>query len=346
MILVFGSINIDWVARVPSIPRPGETVLARAYETLFGGKGANQAVAAARASRGAGIAVAIAARVGSDAFGRAAVANLAANGVSAAFVSAVPEPTGCAFVVVEDSGENAITIGSGANSALTAASLGHAFTAADVLVLQMEAPFAESLRTATRARAAGAQVIWNFAPAPAGFGREELLSLLAATDILVVNQHEAVAATRILGTAPESAGRLQAPLLTAGSRRCSRPARAARSPSPRMASAMLRPPWRFDRWTRPEQAIPSWACWRPRSRRAESCLERFSEPVVRRPWPAPRRARRPECRIAPSWKQHAPGDWVSLTLQPARQQSVPTPADVGAAPEASATQLFLQNIRT
>src|SRR3954464_9248888 len=60
MILVFGSINIDWVARVPSIPRPGETVLARAYETLFGGKGANQAVAAARASRGAGIEVAIA----------------------------------------------------------------------------------------------------------------------------------------------------------------------------------------------------------------------------------------------------------------------------------------------
>ena len=226
MILVFGSINIDWVARVPSIPRPGETVLARAYETLFGGKGANQAVAAARASRGAGIEVAIAARVGSDAFGRAAVANLAANGVSAAFVSAGPEPTGCAFVVVEDSGENAITVASGANSALTAASLGHAFTAADVLVLQMEAPFAESLRTATRARAAGAQVIWNFAPAPAGFGREELLSLLAATDILVVNQHEAVAATRILGTAPESAeeaasaiadGRLTA-VLTAGPR--------------------------------------------------------------------------------------------------------------------------------
>src|SRR4051812_35690976 len=120
MILVFGSINIDWVARVPSIPRPGETVLARAYETLFGGKGANRAVAAARASRGAGIEVAIAARVGSDAFGRAAVANLAANGVSAAFVSAGAGPAGCAFVVVGNSGEKAVTGAGGADNAPTA----------------------------------------------------------------------------------------------------------------------------------------------------------------------------------------------------------------------------------
>jgi ribokinase len=227
MILVFGSVNIDLVARVPSIPRPGETVLSTGYETLFGGKGANQAVAAARASWGAGTEVAIAARVGSDEFGRAAVANLAASGVSAACVTAGPEPTGCAFIAVEDSGENAITVASGANSALTSASLKHKFTAADILVLQIEVPFAESLLAATRARAAGAQVIWNFAPAPAGFGREELLSLLIATDILVVNEQEAVAAARILGAAPESAeeaagaiadGRRLTAVLTAGPR--------------------------------------------------------------------------------------------------------------------------------
>ena len=174
MILVFGSINIDLVARAPSIPRPGETVLSPGYETLFGGKGANQAVAVARASRGSGIEVAIAARVGSDAFGRAAVANLAASGVSVAFVTAGPEPTGCAFIVVEDSGENAITVASGANGALASASLSREFTAADILVLQMEAPFAESLLTATKARLAGARVIWNFAPAPTGFGRQDL----------------------------------------------------------------------------------------------------------------------------------------------------------------------------
>src|SRR3954470_15872834 len=204
MILVFGSINIDWVARVPAIPRPGETVLSTGYETFFGGKGANQAVAAARATAGTGTEVAIAARVGSDAFGRAAVANLAANGVSTVFVTTGPEPTGCAFIAVEDSGENAITVASGANGALTSAGLDRAFTAADALVLQMEAPFAESLLMAARAQAAGAQVIWNFAPAPAGFGREALSSLLAATDILVVNEQEALAAAAILRAAPES----------------------------------------------------------------------------------------------------------------------------------------------
>src|SRR3954470_3073480 len=226
MILVFGSINIDWVARVPAIPRPGETVLSTGYETFFGGKGANQAVAAARATSGTGTEVAIAARVGSDAFGRAAVANLEASGVSAVFVTAGPEPTGCAFIAVEDSGENAITVASGANGALTSAGLDHAFTAADVLVLQMEAPFSESLLVAARARGAGARVIWNFAPAPAGFGREALSSLLPATDILVVNEQEALAAAAILGPAesPEEAARALADghgltaVLTAGPR--------------------------------------------------------------------------------------------------------------------------------
>lgn len=200
MILVFGSVNIDLVARVPSIPRPGETVLAPGYETLHGGKGANQAVAAARASRGSGVAVAIAARVGEDGFGRAALDNLCGNGVDTAFVGTGPEPTGCAFITVESGGENAITVASGANAALTAeACASHAFTAADILVLQMEVPFREALRVARRARSAGARIVWNYAPAPAAFAEADLRDLLAATDVFVANDHEIAAAARLLG---------------------------------------------------------------------------------------------------------------------------------------------------
>ncbi|MDJ0387683.1 PfkB family carbohydrate kinase [Roseomonas sp. E05] len=81
MILVFGSINLDLIARVRDIPRPGETVLSERYDTSFGGKGANQAVAAARGRRDASHPVWMAGAVGEDAFGRAAVENLAAEGV-------------------------------------------------------------------------------------------------------------------------------------------------------------------------------------------------------------------------------------------------------------------------
>src|SRR3954447_11424030 len=192
MILVFGSINIDLVARVSAIPRPGETVLSTGYEMLFGGKGANQAVAAARASQGTGIEVAMAARVGSDEFGRAAVTNLAASGVSVAHVTSGPEPTGCAFITVDERGENAITVASGANRTLSFGILKHRFAAADLLVLQMEVPFPEGRAAAEAARRAGGRVIWNLAPAPPDLAQKDLLSLLAATDILVVNEHEAV----------------------------------------------------------------------------------------------------------------------------------------------------------
>ena len=227
MILVFGSINIDLVARVPSIPRPGETVLSRGYDMLFGGKGANQAVAASRAGRGNGVMVGMAARVGADEFGRAARANLEANGVSTLLVTTGPESTGCAFIAVEEGGENAITVASGANGALRAAGLTHAFGPADVLVLQMEVPFTESLAVARAARRGGARVIWNLAPAPADFARSDLAALLEASDILVVNEHEAAAAACLLGrdagAAEEAAaavaeGRGPVVVLTAGVR--------------------------------------------------------------------------------------------------------------------------------
>jgi ribokinase len=197
MILVFGSVNIDLVARVAAIPRPGETVLAAGYETLHGGKGANQAVAAARASLPGR--VALAARVGADGFGAAATENLRANGVDVTRLASGPEPTGCAFITVDDRAENAITVASGANLALTAAAVTGRIDTGTILVLQMEVPFEASLAVARAVRAAGGRVVWNFAPVPAGFSTAALGDLLGATDMLVVNEHEATAAAALLG---------------------------------------------------------------------------------------------------------------------------------------------------
>ncbi len=198
MILVFGSINIDLVARVASIPRPGETVLSPSYGTLFGGKGANQAIAAARASLPHR--VVIAACVGDDAFGRSARDNLVRNGVVADLVAISAEPTGCAFITVDEHGENAITVASGANATLTEASIcNFAIDSSTVAVFQMEVPFPGSLSVARQVRAAGGRVIWNFAPAPSKFSATDLSDLVSATDIFVVNEHEAIAAATLLG---------------------------------------------------------------------------------------------------------------------------------------------------
>lgn len=197
VILVFGSINMDLVASVAAIPRPGETVLSRGYRTLFGGKGANQAVAAARVFDGT---VAMVARVGRDGFGEACVANLAANGVATAHILAGEDPTGCAFITVDAAGENAITVASGANGAVSAVDLSPALVGAGTLaVLQMEVPLDASLATARIVKAAGGRVIWNFAPAPIDLAAAELAEILAATDILVVNEHEALTAAALLG---------------------------------------------------------------------------------------------------------------------------------------------------
>src|SRR5256885_16622429 len=119
MIRVFGSLNIDLVTLVPVIPGPGRTVLASSYAAHCGGKGANQAVAAARIA-GADR-VAMAGRVGRDGFGDRAVGNLETNGVDAGMILRAAEPTGCAPITVDAQGENAITVASGANMAARAA---------------------------------------------------------------------------------------------------------------------------------------------------------------------------------------------------------------------------------
>ena len=185
MILVFGSINVDVLVPVPLLPRPGETVLGGDYALLPGGKGANQALAARRA----GATVVMAGAVGTDSFAGVALHALRRDGVDLALVRRVDRPTGCASIMVGASGENLIAVASGANRAVVAASVpDSALGRETIVVCQMEVPAAETSALIRRARAAGARVVLNLAPAapidPA---------LFAAIDILVANEGEAAA---------------------------------------------------------------------------------------------------------------------------------------------------------
>ena len=198
MILVFGSLNVDLVAQVPVIAAAGRTVLAASYATHCGGKGANQAVAAARIA-GPGK-VRMAGRVGRDAFGENAIRNLATNGVDAGLIARADEPTGCAFITVDRGGENAITVASGANMAAAASDIPASISNAEtVLVLQMEVPFEQSLEMARRTQSASGTVIWNLAPVPEQMTSSMVRDLLGATDYLLVNEHEALDAAAAIG---------------------------------------------------------------------------------------------------------------------------------------------------
>jgi ribokinase len=219
MILVFGSLNIDLVTRVSVIPGPGRTVLAPSYQTHFGGKGANQAVAAARIA-GAGK-VAMAGRVGKDGFGDEAIGNLERNGVDTSLIVRADEPTGCAFITVDGSGENAITVTSGANMSARAADLPAALFAADtVLLLQMEVPLAQSLEVARRTKAASGKIVWNLAPVPEKITGKMIREMLHLTDYLVVNEHEALDAATALGTSTRDFELAARALARAGSLTC------------------------------------------------------------------------------------------------------------------------------
>lgn len=201
MILVFGSINIDLVAQVPAIARPGETVLSRSTETRFGGKGANQAVAAARVRRDPSLLVRMVGAVGADGFGRSAHENLVARGVEVSGLRETASPTGWACIAVTPQGENAITVASGANRDARQDQVPDAWLGPQtLLVLQMEAPPAESRDLARRTRARGGRVLLNLAPVPDDLPRPLLESLLQAADILVVNEHEAAVAERLTAT--------------------------------------------------------------------------------------------------------------------------------------------------
>ena len=164
-VLVVGSSNTDMIIRVPHIPMPGETILGGAFSMAAGGKGANQAVAAARA----GGRVTFVARVGDDLFGRQAVEGFGRDRIDTRFVLATPgAASGIALITVDERGENSISVASGANALLSVADVeaaGDAFAAADIVLLQLESPL-ETVEAAIRAaKGRGIPVVLNPAPA-------------------------------------------------------------------------------------------------------------------------------------------------------------------------------------
>jgi len=188
-VLVAGSANLDFVVRVPHIPAPGETVLGHSMQTFPGGKGANQAIACARAGA---VPTQMLVALGDDAHAVPVEASLRDAGVQLHVVRSASEPTGTAFIGLSDAAENAIIVASGANATLGPEHL-PPLAGISHLLLQLETPLATVGDYARRARAAGVMVVLNAAPAqplPA--------DLLAHIDVLIVNEGElaVVAAAR------------------------------------------------------------------------------------------------------------------------------------------------------
>lgn len=179
-----GSVNMDTVFDVERLPRPGETVLAASVRSTPGGKGANQAVAAARA----GARVQFVGAVGDDTAAEWLRAHLAVNAVGTDGLVTLAGPSGTAVVIVDSAGENAIVVTPGANAHLTldSANARRIVADCDVLLLQLEIPLAAAAAAAREARSAGAIVMVN--AAPAGRAAPELAEL---TEVLIVNETEA-----------------------------------------------------------------------------------------------------------------------------------------------------------
>jgi ribokinase len=181
---VLGSANLDLVFTTDRIPLPGETLLARSADRFPGGKGLNQAVAAARA----GAETSFIAALGNDDAGTQLAETIADAGIDGGLVRRVGEATGQAFIVVNPAGENTIIVASGANATminLTEAEKA-ALLASSVLLLQFELPLAVVTQAAAAAHAGGTVVMLNAAPAHA-----LSQALLDALDYLIVNEHEA-----------------------------------------------------------------------------------------------------------------------------------------------------------
>jgi ribokinase len=172
---------------VDTLPRPGETALAASMRATPGGKGANQAVAAARA----GADVQFVGAVGDDAAAAQLREHLYANGVGTDGLSTIPGRSGNAVVIVDSSGENIIVVAPEANGRLTpdATALRSLLANSDVLLLQLEIPVATATAAARAAHSAGVTVILN--ASPSGGDEAELAELAAVTDVLVVNETEA-----------------------------------------------------------------------------------------------------------------------------------------------------------
>ena len=179
-VIVFGSINVDLVAEVARLPGPGETIKTDSYVALPGGKGANQALAAARN----GAATDMVGAVGLDGQAPTALVQLRADGVGLAGVAEVEGASGLAMIAVDAGGENQIIVVSGANATAEARQL-PSMTHGDWLVTQNEVDWTQTAEAHRMAREQGAGVIHNTAPAH-GLSAAEL----AQIDVLVANEHE------------------------------------------------------------------------------------------------------------------------------------------------------------
>ena len=206
MIVVFGSMNADLVFSVDALPRAGETVLCPGHRAVAGGKGLNQAVAAARANTNPASSVQMVGRVGPDGFAPLALQALKDAGAGTEAVTESALPTGCAAVIVDRKGENQITVASGANTDLPPEDLPEEWLGPEtVLLLQMEVPLESNWAVARRAKARGARVVLNLAPA-----KPAPAEVLPSFDLIVLNEIEArmLAGAQGLGAVSgEEAGR-------------------------------------------------------------------------------------------------------------------------------------------
>jgi ribokinase len=212
-VLVAGSANLDFVVRADHVPAPGETVLGRDFATFAGGKGANQAIACARAG-GASTRMLLA--LGDDPFAMPLESGLRAAGVQLDIVRCADRSTGTAFICLADDAENAITVAPGANAALLPEHL-PALDAIGSLLLQLETPIETVTAYARDATASGVRVILNAAPA-----RELPAELLADVDVLVVNEGELSTLAGAQGSIAEQLARLHVAtvVVTLGARGC------------------------------------------------------------------------------------------------------------------------------
>jgi ribokinase len=183
-VTVLGSANLDIVFGVDRIPSPGETLLAESAERYPGGKGLNQAVAAARS----GASTSFIGALGTDDAGELLAATMADAAIDGARVRRDSAPTGQAFIVVDQSGENTIIVASGANSRVTALEPQdiELLSRSDVLLMQLELPFSVVTEAAVTARELGCVVMLNAAPA-----HHLSEAVFGSLDVLIVNEHEA-----------------------------------------------------------------------------------------------------------------------------------------------------------
>jgi ribokinase len=199
-VCVVGSTNVDLFFRTARLPRPGETLAGQAFHLGYGGKGANQAVMAARL----GACVTMVGRVGRDVFGDGALRNYEQEQVETTHVGRdAKQATGVASIVVDDAAENCILVVPGANQGLTPQAVRDAAPAiqvADVVLCQLEVPVASCVEAFRLARAAGVRTLLN--PAPAAPLPDELLRL---TDLCVPNETEAEALTGTSAATPDGA---------------------------------------------------------------------------------------------------------------------------------------------